>query len=555
MANYIKLQNAGSVASDLRLLYELINASDEFKDSKGYFTKRNIAKVAAASLIVTSSGKIEPNELFKLIDDPNVKDTDNPILQNTKLIMQNLRMLGLLSTDYDSEICSITPIGYKIVEQTFGGELSTKLLLELFMNINTTTEVYEHFCSPSFKCYIGFNICYAFANLDYKISTSEMIILTTYSIEDIDDFIKEAKLFRKTKKSFPSNHPHYPKTQKNTPLKQSSNLTRKINQILRYCGIIERKQQTFDNVSYYVCTEFGKKYVDKVNKKLSKKKYSFLSAHEFRKKKIDDQRIFCAQGILNIFNNGGIKVEDKSTTDVVFSPYQMIPEISIDWLLNQPIKEKPDDNRTRTTIVNSQLTAKTLRIQAKYKEAIELAYSSDTESQALVNSIKSLKVKGKSVDETAEEILSAHINDDKDTFYPFIHSLLNIIGLNCEGEIGRYDAYCKYNNHIIPVEIKSFTETPTYNMKGIRQAIENKICSYNSSLADDMDFGSLVIGYSSPNNDTAMTNLIESAYNKWNIKIIACDALTLTKMCINIIWFGKEIDLNNILTNYGIISE
>jgi len=555
MANYIKLQNTGSVASDLRLLYELINASDEFKDSKGYFTKRNIAKVAAASLIVTSSGKIEPNELFKLIDDPKVKDTDNPILQNTKLIMQNLRMLGLLSTDYDSEICAITPMGYKIVEQAFGGKSSTKLLLELFMNINTTTEVYEHFSTPSFRCYIGFNICYAFANLDYMISTSEMILLTTYSIEDIDDFIIEAKSFRQNKGSFSANHPHYPKTQKNTPLKRASNLTRKINQILRYCGIIKLKQQTIDNISYYVCTDFGKKYVDKVNKKLSKSKYTFLSAHDFRKKKIDEQRIICAQGILNVFNNGGIKVDDNSTTDVVFSPYQMIPEISIDWLLNQPIKDKPDDNRTRTTVVNSQLTAKTLRIQAKYKEAIELSYSSDTELQTLVESIKSLKGKGKSVEETAEEILCAHKEDDKYTFYPFIHSLLNIIGLNCEGEIGRYDAYCKYNNHIIPVEIKSFSETPTYNMKGIRQAIDNKICSYNSSLADDLDFGTLVIGYSSPNNDTAMINLIESAKEKWNIKIIACDALTLIKMCINIIWLGKEIDLNDILMNYGIINE
>ena len=555
MANYIKLQNAGSVASDLRLLYELINASDEFKDTKGYFTKRNIAKVAAASLIVTSSGKIEPNELFKLIDDPNVKDTDNPILQNTKLIMQNLRMLGLLSTDYDSEICAITPMGYKIVEQAFGGILSTKLLLELFMNINTTTEVYEHSCSPSFRCYIGFNICYAFANLDYKISTSEMIILTTYSIEDIDGFIIEAKSLRKNKKSFPRNHPHYPKTQKNAPLKQASNLTRKINQILRYCGIIERKQQTINNISYYVCTEFGKKYVDNVNRKLSKSRYTFLSAHDFRKRKIDEQRDLCAQGILNVFSNGGIKVDDKSTTNVVFSPYQMIPEICIDWLLNQPIKEKPDENRTRTTIINSQLTAKTLRIQAKYNEAIELNYSSDTELQALIDTIKSLKEKGKTVDDSAKEILSAHKEDDKYTFYPFIHSLLNIIGLKCEGEIGRYDAYCKFNNHIIPVEIKSFTETPTYNMKGIRQAIENKICSYNSSLADDMDFGTLVIGYSSPNNDTAMINLIESAKEKWNIKIIACDALMLTKMCINILWYGKEIDLNDILKNYGIISE
>ena len=51
---------------------------------------------------------------------------------------------------------------------------------------------------------------------------------------------------------------------------------------------------------------------------------------------------------------------------------------------------------------------------------------------------------------------------------------------------------------MIPAEIKSFTETPCYNLKGLRQAIENKVCAYDSHLQDDLSYASFVVGFNHP---------------------------------------------------------
>ena len=547
------MQNASNVASDLRLLYELKNASDEYKDKNGYFSKRAVAKIAAASLIITSAGKVGTNDLLEYIEDTSIPETDNAILQNTKLIMQNLRMLGVIATDYDSEQYAITDIGNKIIESYFGNERNPKLLMELFMNVNPTTEVYDHDCSPNFRCYIGYLICYAFSKLDFRISTSEMPMITTYTVDNICEFITDAQNNRLHNVNFSSSHPHFPKTQKGTPIKQVSNLTRKINQILRFCGIIQNKPITIEGTKYYTCTDYGKIYATKISKQFED--YIFLSSSEFRKRKIFEKRRICIQGLFNIYKKAGLEENSELKEDyLVFSPYQMIPDTSVNWLLGIKLRDKPEFTNTKTTSINSTITAKSLRIKARYNEDIIIDQSKLELGTDIAELILQNKILKKSVDEYALELINTYKNVDKSDFYPFVHKLLSIIGIDCKGEVGRYDGYCTYRQHIIPVEIKSFTETPTYNMKGLRQAIDNKICSYNPKIPDDLQYGSLVVGFGSPTNETNMVNLIESAKEKWKIKILVTDVLTLAKMSINRIWHRKEVDLEYLLTNYGVIN-
>ena len=152
------------------------------------------------------------------------------------------------------------------------------------------------------------------------------------------------------------------------------------------------------------------------------------------------------------------------------------------------------------------------------------------------------------------ELCEQHKTDDKTLFYPFVHSLLRIIGLECTGEVGRYDAYASYNGHVIPVEIKSYTETASYNIKGIRQSIENKICSYNPCLADDIDYATLVVGYSHPVLDNDIRGMINTAYEKFRIKIIATDIKSLISICVKKIWDHTMIDLQRLLTGYGLLN-
>ena len=212
-SNILKIQNQGNILSNLRLLYEMKNAGDDLHDKHGYYTKKDVARIAVMSLIATTEGRVDVEELLQHIDDDTVPETDNPILQNVKARLQILRQFGLISTDYGSEIYAITELGEQMLNQIYGPQRSYKLLMELFVNLNTTTEIYDNNCTPEFECYLGFEICYAFSKLDYRISTLEMCLIPTYSLDEIDSFVTDAQMYREQHSHFPESHPHYPKTQ------------------------------------------------------------------------------------------------------------------------------------------------------------------------------------------------------------------------------------------------------------------------------------------------------------------------------------------------------
>ena len=257
--DYLKLQNQGNIISNIRLLHEMDMAKD-YADSQGYYTKKSVAEIGVNALIITSGNSVG-EEAHRIINAEGDESRNSP-LQNAKARMQILRVLGLVSADYGSEVYAITRLGKLVISQVLNNNPNYGILRELFVNITTATEIYEHNCAIDFNCYLGFGICYALSQLEYRLSSNEMPLLTTYDIKDIDQFIEEARLNRQEGKTFTETHLHYPKTQRNQPIKQVSNLTRSINQILRVCGIIEPKQKRIGNVNYYVCTEDGRKYVD-----------------------------------------------------------------------------------------------------------------------------------------------------------------------------------------------------------------------------------------------------------------------------------------------------
>ena len=550
-SNILKIQNQGNIISNLRLLYEMKNAGEDLHDKHGYFTKKDVARIAVMSLIATTEGRVDVDELLKHIDDDTIPETDNPILQNVKARLQILRQFGLVSTDYGSEIYAITELGEQMLNQVYGPQRSYKLLMELFVNLNTTTEIYDNNCSPDFECYLGFEICYAFSKLDYRISTLEMCLIPTYSLNEINSFVKDAQRYRGQHTQFPDSHPHYPKTNRGTPQRNISNLTRSINQILRVCDIIKSRHVTIDGENYYVCTDSGREYIDALMKRYERGRISFLSAHKFRMKNYLERKQIVLQGRANVYARAGI---DGQTTDsgLLFSPFQMIPEVTINWMLDLPIREQPEQRKSQIAAINSQVSLLNLRIKPVYtKEQLSPQLLQDS----LVTELLERKASGEDVESCIAYYLDKHRDDAKDVFYPFIHSLLGIIGLECLGEIGRMDALCKYKGHLIPAEIKSRTETPTYNVKGLRQAIENKICSLTPALENDINLSTFVIGFDHPQSDTFVREFIEKAYEKWGIKIVAINLRSLVSMAIRKVWNNEQIDLDKLLDSYGIINE
>lgn len=545
--DYIKLPNQGSIASNLRLLYEM-EISSGYADASGYFTKRDVAEIGANALLITTGNKVGDGVVDTLSVDRD--EEMNSALQNAKMRMQILRLLGLVSTDYDSEIYAITKLGQLVTPEN----PNRRLLLELFMNICSSTEVYEHNCDLKFYCYPGYQICYAFSALGYKISSAEMPVLMTYGIHDIQQFVQDAKGFRERGVAFSKEHPHYPKTQRGTAIKQPSNLTRTSNQILRFCGVIERKQLRIDGGNFYICTEFGKEYCNKIKRSIDRKEIKFLSPYEFRKSQIGQQKRYCQTGIDNILARAGYDTSLRDT-NLVFSPYQMIPETNISWLMDLPVRKHPEKKDMQIAAINSEICLRDLRLTAIYDTNVTSLTTVKSDDELLVNLFIKAQHDGCERNEFINELCEQHKADDKTLFYPFVHSLLRIIGIECMGEVGRYDAYASFNGHVIPVEIKSYTESPSYNIKGIRQSIENKICSYNPHLADDIDYATLVVGFSHPTLDNDIREIIDAAHEQYHIKVIATDIRSLISVGVSKLWDKKTIDLQRLLTGYGLLNE
>lgn len=545
--DYVKLPNQGSIASNLRLLYEM-EISSGYADDSGYFTKRDVAEIGANALLITTGAQVGNGVVNTLSTETD--EEMNPPLQNAKMRMQILRLLGLVSTDYDSEIYAITRLGRLITPKN----PNRRLLLELFMNICSCTEIYEHNCDLKFRCYPGYQICYAFSALDYRISSAEMPVLMTYDIHDIRQFVHDAKEYRRRGVPFSKDHPHYPKTQRGTAIRQPSNLTRTSNQILRFCGVTERKQIRVDGENFYTCTEFGKEYCNKIKRAIDRGNIKFLSPYEFRKSQIGQQKQYCQAGINNLLARAGYD-PSLQDTNIVFSPYQMIPETNICWLMDLPVRKHPKQKDTQIAAINSEISLRDLRLTAIYNASTASLATIKSDDELLVSLFMRAKQDGRNRNEFINELCEQHRTDDKASFYPFVHSLLRIIGLECMGEVGRYDAYALYNGHVIPVEIKSSTESISYNIKGVRQSIENKICSYNPHLADDIDFATLVVGFSHPTLDNDIRGMIDAAHEKYQIKVIAMDIRSLISISVSKLWDKKTIDLQKLLTGYGLLNE
>lgn len=533
------------------LLNEMAN-SVGYVDENGYFTKRAIAEIAINAYLLTSEGKMGEDILEK-VSDTEIDEGLNPVLQNAKQRMQILRVLGLVSTDYDSELYAITDLGMKVLDRVFPSSHTVfpdfSLLRETFMGISSSSEIYEY--NVDFNSYLGFEICYALSCLDYKISTTEMPMITTYAIEDITEFVNTVKSFREKETGVDKSHVHYPKTQRGTPLKQASNITRTINQILRICGIIEKKEVRIGTENYYVCTENGKKYVDEVRKFLDKKSSKLWTAQQFRKENLLRQKELANIGYNNMLDKGGYSVEatDKNT---VFSPYQLIPETNVNWLLEKEIRKPPELKAEQVQIINSQITEKELRLKPSYytQEDYEAFIRTHITKTNLIKEILSEKENGTNKEDLINTLTLRHKMADKSVFYPFVHSLFMAMGLDCFGEVGRIDGLLEYKGVKIPAEIKSFTETAAYNMKGARQALENKIIVYKEP--QDLLYASLLVGYSHPSSMVEIQDFIDAAYEELGVKIIAFDLRTLVVMCVNTIWDKQKVDFDKLFLEYGI---
>lgn len=79
--DYVKLPNQGSIASNLRLLYEM-EISSGCADASGYFSKRDVAEIGANALLITTGTQVGS----RVVDTLSAEGDEgmNSALQNAK---------------------------------------------------------------------------------------------------------------------------------------------------------------------------------------------------------------------------------------------------------------------------------------------------------------------------------------------------------------------------------------------------------------------------------------------------------------------------------------
>jgi hypothetical protein len=147
----------------------------------------------------------------------------------------------------------------------------------------------------------------------------------------------------------------------------------------------------------------------------------------------------------------------------------------------------------------------------------------------------------------------------KEDFYGFVGEMFNAIGLNClvtrHGiNYERWDAIIDEKVDSIPIEIKSPTEEMNISVKGIRQALENKIILLSrKSYPSTEKSTSLLVGNLLPNQRAEVADLIKSIKREYGIKIGVIDLTSLLRLSVQTILSKKMVDLNSIREMEGYI--
>lgn len=184
------------------------------------------------------------------------------------------------------------------------------------------------------------------------------------------------------------------------------------------------------------------------------------------------------------------KLEVKDARSILFSPFQ---ECSPDLLLKAFIPytattEKPTVNPTLKSFKPGESTERKNILTTKVKlTQTGLPIEPASKNNQIAEIILSYK-EGKDVESAINHLTNKYRHASKTTFYPAIADLFKCLGFDCScSRTGvnyqRMDALILDAHESIPIEIKSPAEEEFLSVKGVRQALENKVVMLSRNYA------------------------------------------------------------------------
>jgi len=152
----------------------------------------------------------------------------------------------------------------------------------------------------------------------------------------------------------------------------------------------------------------------------------------------------------------------------------------------------------------------------------------------------------------AAELAESYRLADKETFYPVVAELFRALGYDCElsragANYQRMDALIRHATDSIPIEIKSPSEEEFISVKGVRQALENKIVVLSRGIAPTrVETTSLLVGYSMPADRSEVNLLVHDIHQAYGLSIGIIDFRSLALLAALHALQGRQPDFADI---------
>lgn len=549
----------------------------ELKD-KDYFDNDDIALVLAKANLMASSGFTGDAALSLGANKDRSRDKT---YNNAKMFAEIFRLLGLISVVNNvSSNYRFTFIGEHMVAP---GADKKAIVEQCILGMNNPNRIMDVSYDESvrfFSC-----VLLMMSELDGYICRDEMI-LGPMCVNDNSpaEFAAKVKYIKELRGNYPKLQRELESLAKSLQgnkkdgmtVTSVQNCTRFPISVLKYCNWVESENTNIyrRSVRFMKLTAHGKETVQKL------RGMKDIRLVDYEKSSAQQKQALIRLGAYQMLARANFDLtpvaaeikEDQeacksilNAKEVLFSPYQTLEYTVVNNALHIKIERATAHSATERAAHLKEYSRKLSIDNAAQNVSLGVVANLDNslvteDVKRYVAHVKELHKSIRNTQSIVDTIVQEHVNDKKTEFYPLIETLFRIIGVDChksrDGVNGeRWDAMIRDSKRSIPIEIKSPTEEMHISVKAIRQALENKIILLSrKTYITDSNCSTYAVGYFPPNERAEVIDLISDIKTTYGYKIAVFDIASLIKVTVNIILYGKGIDLEKLYGLEGIVN-
>lgn len=250
-----------------------------------------------------------------------------------------------------------------------------------------------------------------------------------------------------------------------------------------------------------------------------------------------------------------------SPGQVLFSPFQQIEYSEV----NAALPRSESDAAKPTTPLTLELAERGGDTRQRGMKILYQTMSASADENAENEEIRTqikqaLQKNNGRVAPTVESLFSKYADANQDEFYPLVANLFQILGFDCQlarrgRNYDRADATIIATDGSVPIEIKSPGEEEEISVKGVRQALENKVVLLaRKRLPVQRGDTSLVVGYHPPNDRSEVHELIDDIDKAFRLRVGVVDFRSLLTLVTEVVATGKQVRITSFKQLKGVIS-